>query len=222
MVARVRRPLKELDVTSNDACAVIRVAVVGEWVPPQLADVLARQRAEEPETAAVLVEERAAAQNQQPPQCGNFDLALSTLACNWPGWVCEPLWYDTLVVAVTKRSHLLSYCEVPRDAVIAQPVICVQSAVGEPWSVFAQDLLADAPPRVGSTVNTFDVAMTLVSAGYGIVLAPAKRVMGHPRSGVAVRPLADTPSVVTAFLVHREGRLTESQARFIRRARAAS
>ena len=44
----------ELDVESSDITAEIRMAVLGEWVPPQLADVLALQRAEEPETHAVL------------------------------------------------------------------------------------------------------------------------------------------------------------------------
>ncbi|MBN0245255.1 LysR family transcriptional regulator, partial [Pseudomonas aeruginosa] len=39
---------------SSDITAEIRMAVLGEWVPPQLADVLALQRAEEPETHAVL------------------------------------------------------------------------------------------------------------------------------------------------------------------------
>lgn len=40
--------------TSSDA-ATIRVAVVGDWVPSQLADVLALQRSQEPETTAALV-----------------------------------------------------------------------------------------------------------------------------------------------------------------------
>ncbi|MBP7536335.1 MAG: LysR family transcriptional regulator, partial [Ottowia sp.] len=40
---------------SSDASTEIRVAVLGEWVPSPLADLLALQRAEEPETATALI-----------------------------------------------------------------------------------------------------------------------------------------------------------------------
>ncbi len=93
---------------ASDASTEIRVAVLGEWVPSPLADLLALQRAEEPETATALIGCSATAQAQELPH-DNFDLALSTAAWEWPGWVCEPLWHDTLAVAVAKRSHLLSY-----------------------------------------------------------------------------------------------------------------
>ena len=107
-------------------------AVLGEWVPSPLADLLALQRAEEPETATALIGCSATAQAQELPH-DNFDLALSTAAWEWPGWVCEPLWHDTLAVAVAKRSHLLSYREVPRQELLKQPLICAQSTADEPW-----------------------------------------------------------------------------------------
>src|SRR3546814_6670057 len=63
----------------------------------------------------------------------SFDFALSAVARQWPGWVCEPLWHDTLAVAVAKRSHLLAYREVPCEEVLKQPLIRAQSTAGEPW-----------------------------------------------------------------------------------------
>src|SRR3546814_4522534 len=77
-----------------------------------LADVLALQRAEEPETHAVLAGWTDPVRGAELPDDG-FDFALSAVARQWPGWVCEPLWHDTLAVAVAKRSHLLAYREVP-------------------------------------------------------------------------------------------------------------
>src|SRR3546814_7387166 len=56
----------------------------------------------------------------------SFDFALSAVARQWPGWVCEPLWHDTLAVAVAKRSHLLAYREVPCEEVLKQPLIRAQ------------------------------------------------------------------------------------------------
>lgn len=206
---------------TSDASTEIRVAVLGEWVPPQLADVLALQRVEEPETAAALV--GCTADDQATPQPGEgFDFALSTAAWQWPGWVCEALWHDTLAVAVAKRSHLLAYREVPCCEVLKQPLICAQSTADEPWRAVAQRLFEDALQDREHTVSTFDMAMTLVSAGYGIAIAPAARLTGYLRRGVVVRPLAGAPTVVMAYLLRPHASFTEPQARFARRARSVS
>eukprot|EP01035_Chromulina_nebulosa_P057818 gene57818-79222_t len=68
----------ELDVESSDITAEIRMAVLGEWVPPQLADVLALQRAEEPETHAVLAGWTDPGRGAELPGDG-FDFALSMI-----------------------------------------------------------------------------------------------------------------------------------------------
>ena len=206
---------------SSDASTEIRVAVLGEWVPSPLADLLALQRAEEPETATALIGCSATALAQELPH-DNFDLALSTAAWEWPGWVCEPLWHDTLAVAVAKRSHLLSYREVARQELLKQPVICAQSTADEPWRAVAHGLVEDAPQGHEQTVSTFDMAMTLVSAGYGIAVAPAARLTCYLRRGIAARPLAGAPIIVMAYLLRPRSSLTEPQERFARRARSVS
>ena len=206
---------------SNDASTEIRVAVLGEWVPSPLADLLALQRAEEPETATALIGCSATAQTQEL-QHDNFDLALSTAAWEWPGWVCEPLWHDTLAVAVAKRSHLLSYREVPRQELLKQPLICAQSTADEPWRAVAQRLFEDELQGREQVVSTFDMAMTLVAAGYGIAFAPAARLASYLCRGIAARPLAGSPAIVMAYLLRPCTSLTEPQERFARRARSVS
>jgi len=210
-----------LDVTSNDACTEIRVAVLGEWMPSQLADVLALQRAEEPDTAIALVECAANASAHEPTG-GRFDFAVSASEVQWPGWVCEALWHDTLAVAVAKRSHLLAYREVPCHELSKQPLICVQSAAGESWHAQAHRPLEDRPQGEGQKVGTFDMAMTLVAAGYGVTIAPTARLAGYQCKGVAVRPLADAPMIVTAYLLRPSTSLNERQDRFAQRARSVS
>lgn len=205
--------------TSSDACTAIRVAVLGGWVPSQLADVLALQRAEEPETAAALVECAGSAPAGEVSR-GGFDFALSTADVDWPGWVCEPLWHDTLAVAVAKRSHLLVHRDVPCHELRKQPLICAQSTADEPWQALVHRLIGDAPHE--QVVSTFDMAMTLVAAGYGIAIAPATRLAGYQCRGIAVRPLAGAPPIVMAYLLHTCEPLTESQERFARRARSVT
>ncbi|ELT0909244.1 MULTISPECIES: LysR substrate-binding domain-containing protein [Gammaproteobacteria] len=206
---------------SSDITAEIRMAVLGEWVPPQLADVLALQRAEEPETHAVLAGWTDPGRGAELPDDG-FDFALSAVARQWPGWVCEPLWHDTLAVAVAKRSHLLAYREVPCQEVLKQPLICAQSTTDEPWRMTVQRVFENALQEREQTVETFDVAMTLVAAGYGIAIAPAARLASYLRRGIAVRPLAGAPTIVMAYLLRRDASLSDTQARFARRARLVS
>ena len=211
----------ELDVESSDITAEIRMAVLGEWVPPQLADVLALQRAEEPETHAVLAGWTDPGRGAELPDDG-FDFALSAVARQWPGWVCEPLWHDTLAVAVAKRSHLLAHREVPCGEVLKQPLICSQSTADEPWRMTVQRVFENALQEREQTVETFDVVMTLVAAGYGITIAPAARLASYLRRGIAVRPLAGAPTIVMAYLLRRNASLSDTQARFARRARLVS
>ncbi len=213
--------LGELDVESSDITAEIRLAVLGEWVPSQPADVLALQRAEEPETTATLVGRITTASMQELP--GNrFDLALSTAARQWPGWECEPLWHDTLAVAVAKRSHLLAYGEVPCQEVLKQALICARSTTDEPWRWTVQRVFGNALHEREQTVATFDVAITLVAAGYGIAIAPAARLASYLRRGIALRPLAGAPTIVMAYLLRPCMSLNGPQERFIQRARSMS
>ena len=101
-------------------------------------------------------------------------------------------------------------------------VICAQSTADEPWRAVAHGLVEDAPQGHEQTVSTFDMAMTLVAAGYGIAIAPAARLAGYQCRGVAVRPLAGAPPIVMAYLVHTFAALTEPQERFARRVRSVS
>ena len=194
-------PLGELDVESSDITAEIRMAVLGEWVPPQLASVLVLQRAEEPETMSSRRMDRSRSRRGAARRRLRLRLVCGCPAVAW--LVCEPLWHDTLAVAMAKRSHLLAYREVPCREVLKQSVICSQSTTDEPWRMTVQRVFDDALHEREQTVETFDVAMTLVGAGYGIAIAPAARLASYLRRGVAVRPLAGAPTIVMAYLLRR-------------------
>lgn len=207
--------------TASSVSTKIRVAVLGEWVPAQLANVLTLQRAEEPETTVALIE-GVSPEQIHAASGSRVDFAVSTIEVRWPDWVCDPLWHDTLAVAVAKRSHLLGYSKVPRLELLKQPFLHVESTANEPWRATADPLFMDFRQDHGQTVNTFDVAMTLVAAGYGITLAPAARLAGYQCRGVALRPLADTPLIVLAYLLRPCTALTEHQERFGRRVLSVS
>lgn len=83
-------------------------------------------------------------------------------------------------------------------------------------------MVEDAPQGHEQTVNTFDMAMTLVSAGYGIAVAPTARLTCYLHRGIAARALAGAPIIVMAYLLRPSSSLTEPQERFARRARSVS
>lgn len=195
----------------------IRVAVLGDWVPSQLSDLLALQRAEEPETPAAVIG-WANVEQAPDPSDSAFDFAISTTELKWPGWICEPLLRDVLFVAVAKQSQLLIYREVPCHEVRKQRFICAQSTTDEPWRSTMDEICQAAPSRHEQTVSTFDMAITLVAAGYGVTIAPSARLAGYV--GIATRPIAETPEIVIGHLVYPCGALTEPQARFFLRARS--
>lgn len=201
--------------------AEIRLAVLGDGFPCQLADVLALLRAEVPQVPATLLSAEPDTWKHDAPS-GNLNFVLSTKAYNWAGWRCQPLWDDKLALAVTRRSHLLSYREIPIRELLKQPLICAQSTVDEPWREVARQLYLDAPSGHEQHVGTFEMAMTLVSAGYGIAIAPSARLIDFSKRGVAMRPLAGRPAIVATYLLQREGPQTEVQIRFIQRIRSMS
>ena len=112
---------------SNKVFEEIRLTVVGDWIPPQLVGALALQRAEVPEVPVRLTEAQLV--GEEP------NLVLSTSNRIPPGQSKEAIWFDTLGVALAKRSHLLAYPEVPCSEISPQQVIHAQGIIDakEPW-----------------------------------------------------------------------------------------
>lgn len=197
----------------------IRIAAAGQWIPPELADALALQRAEEPESPAILSDSAGITSVQELPD-GQVDFIFSTTAYERPGWVCQPLRHDRLAVAVADRSHLLAYREVPQQVVLKEWLLWPQSVADEPWCAAARPLFEKALPKHKQVVATFEMAMTLVAAGYGVTLAPASRLADYRQRGVTYRPLANTAVVVMTYLIHPLA-LTDDQKRFVKRVQKA-
>src|SRR3546814_18565946 len=94
--------------------------------------------------------------------------------------------------------------EVPCEEVLKQPLIRAQSTAGEPWRAVAQRVLGDALQDREQLVSSFDIAMTLVSAGYGIVVAPSPRLAVSLNRAIAARPLAGARTVAIGSASGRE------------------
>ena len=201
---------------SNKVFEEIRLTVVGDWIPPQLVGALALQRAEVPEVPVRLTEAQLV--GEEP------NLVLSTSNRIPPGQSKEAIWFDTLGVALAKRSHLLAYPEVPCSEISPQQVIHAQGIIDakEPWHAEMRRLFLIAQETSEPAAPTFDLAMTLVAAGYGIAIAPMTRLFHYERHGLTVRPLQGKPSVVLAYLCYPLRPLSEVETQFVRRLGSAA
>jgi DNA-binding transcriptional LysR family regulator len=167
------------------------MAVLGERVPPQLATVLALQRAEEPDTHVALAGWTDPGRAPELPG-DSFDFALSATDWQWPGWICEPLWHDTLAVAVAKRSHLLAYREVPCEEVLKQSLICAQSTADEPWRMTVQRVFENALQGKRGPKTLLTRSPDQTSRTWRSSAKPTRHLVPSPVLMVAVRSLMRT------------------------------
>ena len=75
----------------------------------------------------------------------------------------------------------------------------------------------DQEPLIAQRVATFDVMMTLVSAGLALGLAGTAHIASSREPGVVGRPLAGKPPVLTTYLLRRDSEPSEMLARFTER-----
>ena len=72
-------------------------------------------------------------------------------------------------------------------------------------------------PLIAQRVATFEVMMTLVSAGLALGLAGAAHIASSRELNVVARPLAGRPPMLTTYLLRRDTEPTQVLARFIER-----
>ena len=70
---------------------------------------------------------------------------------------------------------------------------------------------------IAQRVATFDVMMTLVSAGLALGLAGEAHIASSREPGVVARRLAGKPYMLTTYLLRRDAEPSEMLARFIER-----
>ncbi|MEK6295637.1 MAG: LysR family transcriptional regulator [Paraburkholderia tropica] len=138
------------------------------------------------------------------------------------GIVGVPIWNDPLMVVVPARHTLLAHKRVPLDEVLRYPLVLGDPRVHEGYVRQVDRILrqAEQEPLVAERVVSFELMMTLVSAGFALGLAGALQIAPCPTSSVVARPLADGSPVLTTYLLHRNVEPSETMIRFIERVRS--
>ena len=227
----VRRVFAALKQAQENAQAVaaglsgsLRIAVSDGAIDPRLSALLARCREEEPEIE-IRLSEVPLAEQLRGLRSGDFSIGFAHTAEVGDGIVTEPLWHDSLVVAVPARHPLLSHKAVPLHQLASYPLVLCDPQIYEGCYRELARLLRqlEREPDVVEHVSSLDMMLTLVGAGYGVGFITATRVAASVRPDVVIRPLAMDSAVITTYLLRPASEdLPVSVERFIARLRAHS
>ncbi|MFT3719276.1 LysR substrate-binding domain-containing protein [Pseudorhodoferax sp.] len=199
----------------------LRVALSDGVTPSRLPALLARCREQDPEVEVRLFEVPLA-QQIAGLRDDLYDAGFSMAEEAGDGIIVEPAWEDELMVAVPARHPLLAYKEVPLDEVLRHPLVLGDPAICEGHARQIDRILRrqEREPLIVQHVATFDVMMTLVSAGLALGLAGAAHIAASREPNVIGRPLAGKPPMLTTYLLRRDADPSQALARFVERVEA--
>jgi len=196
----------------------LRIALSDGITPSRLPALLARSREEDPEVEIRLLE-MPLDQQIKGLHSDLYDAGFSMAEDAGDGIVVTPAWEDELMVAVPARHPVLAFKQVPLKEVLRYPL-----ALGDPANCEGHARQVDRflrkleqEPLIAQRVATFDVMMTLVSAGLALGLAGEAHIASSREPGVVGRPLAGKPPMLTTYLLRRDAEPSEMLARFIER-----
>lgn len=196
----------------------LRIALSDGITPSRLPALLAQCREEDPEVEVRLCEVPLA-QQIKGLHDDLYDAGFSMAEDPGDGIVVTPAWEDELMVAVPARHPVLAFKQIPLEEVLHYPLVLGDPAVCEGHARQVERFLRklEPEPLIAQHVATFDVMMTLVSAGLALGLAGAAHIASSREPGVVARRLAGTPLMLTTYLLRRAEEPSEMLARFIER-----
>lgn len=216
--AAVEQARDSVKSATNGFHGQLRIALSDGITPSRLPALLAQCREENPEVEVRLCEVPLA-QQIKGLHDDLYDAGFSMAVDAGEGIVVTPAWEDELMVAVPARHPVLAFKQIPLEEVLHYPLVLGDPAVCEGHARQVDRFLRklEPEPLIAQRVATFDVMMTLVSAGLALGLAGAAHIASSRESGVVARRLAGTPPMLTTYLLRRADEPSEMLARFIER-----
>jgi DNA-binding transcriptional LysR family regulator len=196
----------------------LRIALSDGITPSRLPALLARSREEDPGVEVRLFE--VPLDQQIKGLHGDlYDAGFSMADDVADGILVTPAWEDELMLAVPARHPVLAFKQVPLKEVLRYPLALGDPAACQGHARQVDRFLRkfDQEPLIAQRVATFDVMMTLVSAGLALGLAGEAHIASSREPGVVARRLAGKPYMLTTYLLRRDAEPSEMLARFIER-----
>jgi DNA-binding transcriptional LysR family regulator len=150
---------------------------------------------------------------------GLYDVGFSMADKVGDGIVVRRAWDDELMVAIPSRHPVLAYKHVPLEEVLRYPLALCDPAICEGHARQVDRILHryEQEPLIAQRVGSYELMMTLVSAGPALGLAGAAHIASGRGPGVVARRLAGKSQMLTTYVLHRDVEPSEMLARFIER-----
>lgn len=196
----------------------LRIALSDGITPTCFSTLLALCRQEEPEIEIRLIEVSLSQQLKGLHE-DLYDVGFAQLDEAGDGLLAEPIWHDPLMVAVPARHPLLAYKHIPLDEMLRYPLaLCdVQAYEGHARQIDRALRQSNLEPLIAERVASFDLMMTLVSAGFALGLAGASQIAASREPSVIARPLAGRSHMLTTYLLRVDSEPSDALVRFIER-----
>lgn len=216
--AALEQARESMKSAANGFHGQLRIALSDGITPSRLPALLARCREEDPEIEIRLFEV-SLAQQLKGLHDDLYDAGFSMADEVGDGIIVEPSWEDELMVAVPARHPALAHKRIPLEEVLRYPLVLGDPAICEGHARQVDRVLRrqDREPLIVQRVATFDVMMTLVSAGLALGLAGSAHIASSREPGVVGRSLAGRPPMLTTYLLRRDAEPSQALARFIER-----
>ncbi|WP_459203656.1 LysR family transcriptional regulator [Ralstonia pseudosolanacearum] len=217
--ATLQQARDSVKAAANGFHSQLRIALSDGITPTCFSTLLALCRQEEPEIEIRMIEIPLCQQLKglQEDLC---DVGFAQIDEAGDGIVAEPIWHDPLMVAVPARHPLLAYKSIPLDEMLRYPLaLCdAQACEGHARQIDRALRQSSMEPLIAERVASFDLMMTLVSAGFALGLAGASQIAASREPSVVARPLAGRSHMLTTYLLRLDGEPSDALARFISRA----
>lgn len=216
--ASLRQARDSVRAAANGFHGQLRIALSDGITPICFSALLALCRQEEPEIEIRLTEVPLS-QQIKGLHDDLYDIGFAQLDEASDGLVAEPIWHDPLMVAVPARHPLLAYKRVPLDEVLRYPLALGDAHVCEGHARQIDRALRQSSlePLIAERVASFDLMMTLVSAGFALGLAGASQIASSREPSVVGRPLAGHTHMLTTYILRVDREPSDVLARFIER-----
>ncbi|RLK57634.1 DNA-binding transcriptional LysR family regulator [Stenotrophomonas rhizophila] len=221
VLAALQQARESVKAAANGFHGQLRVALSDGITPSRLSSLLALCRQDEPEVDIRLFEVPLS-QQIKGLRDDLYDIGFAQSDEVGNGIVAAAAWSDPLMVAVPARHDLLRHKRIPLEEVLRFPLVLGDPQACEGYARQIERVLrrVDMEPLVVERVASFDLMMTLVSAGFALGLTGAAHIAASREPGVVARPLAGRSLMLTTYLLRPAGEPLEAVTRFIDRVQA--
>ena len=193
----------------------LRLAVAPGVPSSQLSALLARQRADEP-SVAVMFFEVAGDVLLEGLLEGRYDVGMSLQGHSAPALKTQPLWAETMAVAIPPRFRLSNREKLTIADLQDDPIYRWQAEA----CPLLDERLASLTPADQANIQqatSFEMLALWVAAGYGVGVSARSRIERAHQWGISMRPLSDGPYEIVTYLQRPDAQADSVSERFERR-----